>query len=178
MDKKLFEKLAKEICEHFALSCHGCPFWEPMNNMDVKSCYKLWREQQENAELALATWIGGTEYVRSLAEKETTKSLETRKEILQAAERCVCGGREMDHGTPEQSFYAIARQWEAYLVSKGLLKEGVTLHAWDAATMLALFKIARIAVGNFVADSYVDGCGYLACAGELAANEQGEKHEK
>lgn len=178
MDKKLFEKLAKEICEHFALSCHGCPFWEPMNNMDVKSCYKLWREQQENAELALATWIGGTEYVRSLAEKETTKSPETRREILQGAERCVCGGRELDHGTPEQSFHAIARQWEAYLVSKGLLKEDVTLHAWDAATMLALFKIARIAVGNFVADSYVDGCGYLACAGELAANEREETNEE
>lgn len=100
MDKKLFEKLVKEICEHFALSCHGCPFWDPMNNMDVKSCYKLWREQQENAELALATWIGGTEYVRSLAEKETTKSPETRREILQAAERCVCGDRDQDYGGP------------------------------------------------------------------------------
>lgn len=67
-----------------------------MNNMDVKSCYKLWREQQENAELALATWIGGMEYVRSLAEKETKKTPETRLEILHAAERCVCGERDQD----------------------------------------------------------------------------------
>lgn len=99
----------------------------------------------------------------------------TRKEILENAEKCVCGGRELDHGTPEQSFHAIARQWEAYLSSRGLLKEGATVNAWDAATMLALFKVARISVGNFVADSYVDGCGYLACAGELAAQNVSEE---
>lgn len=175
MDKNLFEKLATEVCKCFGLSCKGCPFLSEKEAMSENKGHCLRNVDQEKAELALATWIGGTDYVKTQGAQEPQKSPETRREILQAAERCVCGGRELDHGTPEQSFHAIARQWEAYLVSKGLLKEGVTLHAWDAATMLALFKIARIAVGNFVADSYVDGCGYLACAGELAANEQGGK---
>lgn len=178
MDMGLLERLAKQVCLYFEDTCQGCPFYEFRKSVDAPSCTDAWRAYRKSAELVLATWIGGTDYVKTQGAQEPQKSPETRREILQSAERCVCGGRELDHGTPEQSFHAIARQWEAYLVSKGLLKEGVTLHAWDAATMLALFKIARIAVGNFVADSYVDGCGYLACAGELAANEQGEKHEK
>lgn len=175
MDKTLFEKLAKQVCLHFEETCRGCPFDGFRESAGAMSCDSARKTHRKDAELILATWIGGVDFVKTLGEKDAQKAPETRREILQAAERCVCGGRELDHGTPEQSFHAIARQWEAYLASKGFLKEGVTLHAWDAATMLALFKIARIAVGNFVADSYVDGCGYLACAGELAANEQGEK---
>lgn len=176
MDKTLFRKLANEVCAYFGSSCEDCPFMVNENLDREQYCRCLLAGYGEDAELALATWISGTPYLKECAKQEPKKTPETRREILQEAERCVCGGRELDHGTPEQSFYAIARQWEAYLVSKGLLKEGVTLHAWDAAMMLALFKIARIAVGNFVADSYVDGCGYLACAGELAAEKEREKN--
>lgn len=47
------------------------------------------------------------------------------------------------------------------------------LDAHDVAIMMALFKIARVKTGGTKADNYVDGCGYLACAGEIAtASEQ------
>lgn len=40
----------------------------------------------------------------------------------------------------------------------------------DVAVMMTLFKIGRITTaGEFTADSFVDLCGYAACAGELAA---------
>jgi hypothetical protein len=38
--------------------------------------------------------------------------------------------------------------------------------------MMALLKIARIATGTFKGDSYVDACGYIACAGEIALNKE------
>jgi hypothetical protein len=37
--------------------------------------------------------------------------------------------------------------------------------------MMTLLKIARIMGGRFKADSFVDACGYLACAGEIALKE-------
>lgn len=37
----------------------------------------------------------------------------------------------------------------------------------DVAAMMALLKIARIADGNSKDDNWIDGCGYLACGGEI-----------
>ncbi len=39
----------------------------------------------------------------------------TRADILHAAEKCVCGQRETDYGTPEDNFETIAKLWETYL---------------------------------------------------------------
>ena len=39
----------------------------------------------------------------------------TRKEILAAAEKCVCGDREQDYGIPENSFRLIADFWKSYV---------------------------------------------------------------
>ena len=39
----------------------------------------------------------------------------TRSELLHAAEVCVCGQREEDYGTPEDSFRVIGELWETYL---------------------------------------------------------------
>lgn len=41
-----------------------------------------------------------------------------RKEILEAAMRCVCGDREQDYGTPERNFELIADLWTTYLKAK------------------------------------------------------------
>ena len=43
----------------------------------------------------------------------------------------------------------------------------VSVSAEDVAAMMALFKIARIATGQNKDDNWIDGCGYLACGGEL-----------
>ena len=37
----------------------------------------------------------------------------------------------------------------------------------DVAVMMALLKIARIASGQAKLDNWIDGCGYLACGGEI-----------
>ena len=84
----------------------------------------------------------------------------TRAEIIDEAKKCVCEDRESQYGSPEDSFKFIAELWTVYLDYK--------LSAEDVAIMMALLKIARIAGGRFKADSYIDACGYIACAGEIA----------
>lgn len=81
-----------------------------------------------------------------------------RAEILEAARVCVCGEREQDYGTPEDSFAIIGKLWAAYM--------GVDFTPKDVAMMMALLKIARIKNGD-KADSFVDLAGYAACAGEI-----------
>lgn len=95
----------------------------------------------------------------------------TRKDVLAAAEKCVCGDREQDYGSPENNFYTIAKLWSAYLHSVFTRANQVGLTSRDVAAMLALLKIARIGSGHAKADNWVDGCGYLACGGELEGGE-------
>lgn len=99
----------------------------------------------------------------------------TRKEILEAAEKCVCGDREQDYGSPERSFGVIGQFWETYLQEKCLVRRSGPVEAQvlpeDVAAMMCLFKIARIATGRFKEDSYIDAVGYMACAGEVASEE-------
>lgn len=89
--------------------------------------------------------------------------MSTRKEILDAAKRCVCGDREQDYGSPENNFQTIADLWNAYL--KGGKKTAID--AVDVAAMLALLKIARIGSGHAKQDNWVDLAGYAACGGEI-----------
>lgn len=84
-----------------------------------------------------------------------------RAEVLRLAEKCVCGGRDGDYGTPEDNFGTIAKLWTIY--------RGTAFTAKDVAIMMALLKIARIRSGQYSADSYVDLAGYAACACEIAA---------
>lgn len=90
----------------------------------------------------------------------------TRAEILDRAKKCVCEDRESQYGSPEDSFELIAELWTVYL--------DYGLSPADVAIMMSLLKIARIATGRFKADSYIDACGYIACAGEIAG--RGEKN--
>ena len=98
---------------------------------------------------------------------EDVKRRLTRADILHAAEKCVCGQREQDYGTPEDNFETIARLWEIYL-RRACMDEagGVYIDANDAAMMMALLKIARIAAGGGKADSWIDLAGYAACGAE------------
>ena len=89
----------------------------------------------------------------------------TRQRVLREAERCVCGQREQDYGTPEDSFQKIGTFWTAYL------NYAVKIDAEDVAAMMALLKIARISENPQHMDSWVDGCGYFSCGGEIAGKE-------
>ena len=89
--------------------------------------------------------------------------MEKRREILAMAEKCVCGDREQDYGSPEDNFGRIAKMWEGYL--------GYPVSAVDVAAMLGLLKIARIASGHAKEDNWVDLAGYAACGGEIEAQK-------
>lgn len=92
----------------------------------------------------------------------------TRTEILEAAKRCVCGDRDQDYGTPEDSFGTIAALWNAYLKGKvGDARLPDVITRADVAAMLAMLKIARIASGHAKEDNWIDLAGYAACGGEL-----------
>lgn len=97
---------------------------------------------------------------------EDAKRRLTRADILHAAEKCVCGQREQDYGTPEDNFKAIAELWEAYLNKACTRGVNVRVEAKDVAVMMALLKIARIAAGGGKADSWIDLAGYAACGAE------------
>lgn len=96
-----------------------------------------------------------------------------RSEILAEAEKCVCGKREQDYGTPEANFTTIGILWTTYLraVHPKLIEVlSITdISAKDVAIMMALLKVARIATGTSP-DSFVDLAGYAACAGEVATH--------
>lgn len=88
----------------------------------------------------------------------------TRKDILDAANKCVNGDREGDYGSPERNFETIAELWNAYIGHKS---GPVVLTGSDVAAMMALMKISRIASGKPKADNWIDLAGYAACGGEL-----------
>lgn len=150
---------ALEICtDGDGSECENCPL------AVVPGCTnKLIREARD--------------YILSLLEKQNADARPepepwTRKRVLSEAEKCVCGNREQDYGTPEDSFNLIAKLWTAY-VSTGSLVDLVDLvfDAKDVAAMMALLKIARIAENPQHMDSWVDLAGYAACGGELAGKE-------
>lgn len=85
----------------------------------------------------------------------------TRKRVLAEAEKCVCGQREHDYGVPEDNFGRIANLWSAYM--------GVEFTPVDVSMMMVMLKAARIKSGGGTMDSFVDGCGYFSCGGEIFA---------
>ena len=93
----------------------------------------------------------------------------TRKRVLREAEKCVCGEREQDYGTPEDNFDRIAKMWSAYM--------GVEINPVDVSMFMVMLKVARIKSGGGTMDSFVDGCGYFSCGGEIFARnmESGER---
>lgn len=95
----------------------------------------------------------------------------TRKEILEAAERCVCGERQDQYGNPENNFSVIASLWTTYFLAANEEHIG-EFRPEDVAIMMALLKIARIATGNAKDDNYIDLAGYAACSGEICCNRK------
>ena len=145
---------ALEICAGDGRECSDCPL------AVVPGCMnKLIREARD--------------YILSLLEKPAVDSRPepepwTRQRVLKEAEKCVCGKRAQDYGEPEDSFQKIGTFWTAYL------NYAVNIDAEDVAAMMALLKIARISENPQDMDSWVDGCGYFACGGEIAGKEAQE----
>jgi len=88
----------------------------------------------------------------------------TRKECLDKAAECVLQDRNREYGEPERSFHYIADLWSAYLRTK--------IEPYDAAAMMALFKLARLRFNPYYEDGWADLAGYAACGAELAGAEK------
>jgi hypothetical protein len=86
-----------------------------------------------------------------------------RSEILDTAKQYVTADRDATHGNAERNFGQIAAYWSAHL--------DTPVTATDVAVMMTLLKLARIKSNPSHGDNWIDGAGYLACGGELAAEE-------
>lgn len=107
----------------------------------------------------LHTYYMETNKIEGKVGIDSKDTLNTRAYILREAERCVCGHREQDYGSPEDNFKIIALLWSAYLDHP--------VNSLDVAMMMSLLKVARIRSGNGTMDSFIDLAGYAACGGEI-----------
>lgn len=85
-----------------------------------------------------------------------------RVAILETASEYVTRDRAATHGDAERNFGTIAAFWSAYL--------GAPVTAADVAAMMVLLKVARIRSNPAHMDNWIDGAGYFACGGEIAAH--------
>lgn len=90
----------------------------------------------------------------------------TRTELLEKARKTVCGDREQDYGSPENSFQRIAELWGAYLNQE--------ICDIDVAAMMILLKVARVAEGHAKDDNWIDIAGYAACGAEIESGGEPE----
>ena len=94
----------------------------------------------------------------------------TRIEILDLANECVCGDRNLQYGEPEDNFNTIAKLWSVFL--------DINITAPQVAAMMILLKTARIKSSEGRdKDSWVDVAGYSACGGELMFGDEEQRGE-
>ena len=152
------EKINK--VSHFcaANDCGNCKVEHMCADVRNGTIFFRWSEASETTLDAMLAAIDA-------ADKPTEKPPVTRATILDTAKKCVCGDREQDYGSPEDSFAAIATFWRDYIKAKYQID--IPLSAADTAAMMAAFKVARIATGHGKSDNWCDLAGYAACGGEI-----------
>ena len=85
-----------------------------------------------------------------------------RAAVLDTAKEYVTKDRAADHGDMEDNFLTIAAYWNTHL--------GIDfIEPQDVAVMMTLLKIARIRQNEKHLDNWIDGCGYMACGGEIVS---------
>lgn len=94
-----------------------------------------------------------------------TRKVRQRSTTLTTAEELINGERAATYGDPAENFGRIAQLWNAQFGHKLSAK----FTASDVALALVHLKLSRLAVTPDHADSWVDGCGYLALGSELAS---------
>lgn len=81
-------------------------------------------------------------------------------DICEEAAGLVSGERAEQYGDAKANYEVVAGLWSAFL--------GVPISAQQAALMVGLMKVGRIATGANKRDNYVDLAGYAGIAGEIA----------
>lgn len=175
-DEKLREaaRMLSVNCEGRRDGCKGCLFCRDNLSCKINGIPVSWDSDfglNHSADDGKKVWYaggGGRNYgtptdIPTDTPTETvapTDTPTTRAEILDAAKKIVTGDREKQYGSPEDNFSVVARFWSTYA--------GREFTPVDVAMMMTLLKVARIKTGHYKADSYIDACGYLACAAEIA----------
>jgi hypothetical protein len=77
-----------------------------------------------------------------------------RNEALDKAKELISGGRDLEYGSPEDSFTEIAAHWSIHLKKK--------ITPEDVALMMIYFKAARLSRKPDHVDSWLDIAGYAA----------------
>lgn len=96
--------------------------------------------------------------------KQKENTIMERATVLRQAEAYITKDRAATHGDAEDSFSSIAYLWEWWMIHR----EAGPLNAYDVSMMMSLFKHARAASNPLHEDNFVDACGYLALASEMA----------
>lgn len=109
---------------------------------------------------------GGAPALQSGAGEGADSPLMRATEIAGRASDLVGGDRDRQHGAKHDNFARIATMWNAWLQTRRYPAKPLSAH--DVGIMMALMKAARTQSGSLNIDDYVDGAGYLACAGEVA----------
>lgn len=159
-------------CENHRDGCEGCLFCRDNLSCKIDGIPMWWDSDfgldEHIVDVNKKVWYaggGGRNYgtpTDTPTETDTpTDTPTTRAEILDAAKKIVTGDREKQYGKPEDNFAVIAEFWTTYI--------GHPISSEDVAIMMALLKIARIRSGNYKADSFIDGVGYLSLGGEISA---------
>lgn len=157
--------------------CDDCKMYDKVGNIACGVFCEY--HEKEAAEIMGAVAIDEDVLIQpALSTKpELTKS--ERERILEEAKKCVCGGRDQQYGSPENSLKAIASMWAGYLEAKGcVFPNGEELSAKDAAAMMVLFKMARVATGQTKADNWIDAAGYAACGGEIESSKENQQEDE
>ena len=97
-------------------------------------------------------------------------SKKERGSVLLSAYDTINGEKVDEYGNPENSFDLIAEFWSTYLSNKS--EYSLKINNKDVAVMMALMKIARIITGSDKSDSYIDCCGYIALASDMAKENE------
>lgn len=92
-----------------------------------------------------------------------------RGKILTEAMEIINGARQDSYGRPEDAFQTIAHYWNNYLTKfEGSVMD---IKPKDVALLMVLFKIARAQHKGYNKDDYIDCCGYMALAHDLAEDD-------
>lgn len=176
-DEKLREaaKILSVNCEGYRDECKGCLFCRDNLSCKIDGIPMWWDsdfgldhsantgkkvgDRMVEVSKTIDSIVGAPTDTPTATDTPTDTPI-TRAEILDAAKKIVTWDREKQYGKPEDNFAVIAEFWTTYI--------GHPISSEDVAIMMALLKIARIRSGNYKADSFVDGVGYLSLAAEIA----------
>ena len=152
-------RMLRQMCAE-QTDCAHCPFGRDNGTCKITGIPQSWDSDFGDDHSVDTNKKVGTPTDTPTETDTPTDTPTTRAEILDAAKKIVTGDREKQYGKPEDNFAVIAEFWTTYI--------GHPISSEDVAIMMALLKIARIRSGNYKADSFVDGVGYLSLAAEIA----------